>query len=500
MNQRQQHTPVFNAVKKYYQDGTVSFVVPGHKQGKGLPEFRDYVGDNVLGIDLTCFPDTDNICNPRGVIAEAQALAAEVYGADHAYFLVNGTTAGIQAMIMAVCEPGDKVILPRNAHKSALGGLILSGARPVYIEPEMSQDFGISMGVTPEKIEWALHQHPDAKAVFVINPNYYGTASHLAKIVEIAHSFGVPVIVDEAHGAHLKFNGELPLSAMEAGADLAASSTHKLMGSLTQSSMLLLKEGLVEAKRVKAVLNLTQTTSPSYILLSSLDVARKQMALHGRELVARALKMTQWVRQELQKIPGLRLFGQDLVGTPGCFAFDPTKVTVNVQGLGLSGYEMENILRHEFKLQVELSDLYNVIFLVTIGDTWDSVGYLVDSVRKIASRRKKGNVLKFCPPLPEIPQLVVSPREAFYSSTRVMKLQEAAGEISAESIMAYPPGIPLICPGERITQEIIDYVNILKQERADLQGPEDPQLNYIKVLNVAAESRVLEEEAVGEVG
>lgn len=500
MNQRQQQTPVFDAVKKYYQEGTVSFVVPGHKQGRGIAEFREYVGENVLGIDLTCFPDTDNICNPRGVIAEAQALAAEVYGADHAFFLVNGTTSGIQAMIMAVCEPGDKIILPRNAHKSALGGLILSGACPVYVEPEINQDFGISMGVTPEKIEWALHQHPDAKAVFIINPNYYGTASDLVRIVEIAHSFGVPVIVDEAHGSHFKFNRELPISAMEAGADLAASSTHKLMGSLTQSSMLLLKEGLVDPKRVKAVLNLTQTTSPSYILLSSLDVARKQMALKGEEMVAGVVEMSRWVRQELKKIEGLRLFGEGLVGRPGCYAFDPTKVTVNVQGLGMSGYEMENILRTEFKLQVELSDLYNVIFLITIGDSWESVSYLVDCVREIASRRKAGKVIKFCPPLPEIPQMVVSPREAFYSSTRVLELQKAAGEISAESIMAYPPGIPLICPGEKITQEIIDYVNILKQENADLQGTEDPQINYIKVINLAASNRMVEEEAVGEMG
>ncbi|WP_227764308.1 aminotransferase class I/II-fold pyridoxal phosphate-dependent enzyme [Zhaonella formicivorans] len=500
MKHRQERTPVFDAVKKYFADGTVPFHVPGHKLGKGIPEFRDYVGENVLGIDLTCFPDTDNICNPRGVIAEAEALAAEAYGADHAFFLVNGTTSGIQAMIMSVCEPGDKIIIPRNAHKSAIGGLIMSGARPVYIEPEMNEDFGISMGVTPEKIAWTLHHHPDARAVFIINPNYYGTASDLAEIVAIAHSFGVPVIVDEAHGAHLKFHRELPVSAMEAGADLAASSTHKLVGSLTQSSILLLKEGLVNPKRVKAVLNLTQTTSPSYILLSSLDVARKQIATKGEELISRTIQLAKWVREELRAVQGLRLFGENLVGHPGCFAFDITKVTINVQGLGMSGYEMENILRSEFKLQVELSDLYNVIFLITLGDTWESVHYLVDCVKQIAGRRTLRNVVKFCPPVPEIPQVSVSPREAFYSSTKVIDLQDAAGEISAEAIMAYPPGIPLICPGEIITQEIIDYVNILKQEHADLQGTEDPQISRIKVLKPAVAKRIVEEDIVGEVG
>jgi len=493
---RQQKTPIFDAVKKYYQEGNISFVVPGHKQGNGLPEFKEYVGANVLGIDVTCFPDTDNICNPKGVIAEAERLAAEAYGADHAFFLVNGTTSGIQAMIMTVCEPGDEIIIPRNAHKSAFGGLIMSGARPVYIEPEMNREFGISMGVTPEKVEWALLTHPNAKAVFLINPNYYGTASDLVKIVEIAHAYGVPVVVDEAHGAHLKFNPELPISAMEAGADLAASSTHKLAGSLTQSSMLFLKEGLVNPKKVKAVLNLTQTTSPSYILLSSLDVARKQIATKGEELIGRAVTLANWVREEFKKIPGIKLFGEDLVGQPGCYGFDPTKITINVRNLGMSGYEMEKILRSKYRIQVELSDLYNAMFLITLGDSWESVTYLVKCVKEIAGERSYNNVIKICPPVPGIPLLSLSPREAFYSSTRVVNLQEAAGEISAEAIMAYPPGIPLICPGEVITQEIIDYVNILKQENADLQGTEDPNIDTIKVVKVAATQHLMEQEII----
>lgn len=491
---KQLKTPIFDAVKKYFHEGTVPFVVPGHKKGNGLPEFKEYVGANVLGIDVTCFSDTDNICNPKGVIAEAENLAAEAYGADQAYFLVNGTTAGIQAMIMAVCKPEDKIILPRNAHKSAFGGLIMSGAKPVYLEPEMNREFGISMGVTPEKVEWAILQHPDAKAVFLVNPNYYGTASDLVKITKISHAHGIPVVVDEAHGAHFKFNAGLPISAMEAGADLAASSTHKLIGSLTQSSMLLLKEGLVNPKRVKAALNLTQTTSPSYLLLSSLDVARKQIATKGEELIGRTVELAQWVRDELKSVPGIKVFGEGLVGQPGCAGFDPTKVTINVRDLGLSGYEMEKILRSQYRIQVELSDLYNTMFLITLGDTWESVAYLVNCVKEIAWERTYNNVIKICPPVPAIPPLSISPREAFYSSTRILNLQEAAGEICAEAIMAYPPGIPLICPGEVITQEIIDYVNILKQEQADLQGTEDPNINYIKVVDLAATKELIDKE------
>lgn len=492
MSCHQERTPIFEAVKKYVSEGTIPFHVPAHKLGKGIPEFREYVGDNVLSMDLTCFPDTDNICNPRGVIAEAEALAAEAYGADYAFFLVNGTTCGIQAMIMAVCEPGDKIIIPRNAHKSAIGGLILSGAQPIYIKPEIDTDFGISLGVNPQKVAWALEQHPDAKAVFVINPNYYGIASNLAEIVATAHSFGVPVIVDEAHGAHFKFHPELPISAMEAGADLAASSTHKLIGSLTQSSMLLLQKGLISQQRVKAVLNLTQTTSPSYILLSSLDLARKQIALKGKELLSHTLKLTNWLRNEIKEIQGLRLLGEELVGGSGCFDFDPTKVTINVSGLGMSGYEVENILRSRYKLQVELSDLYNVIFLITLADTWETVTYLSACLRELAAHRLTKKVIKLYPPVPEIPPIIVSPREAFYSQAKVVSLQDAAGEISAESIMAYPPGIPLICPGEKITQGVIDYVHILKQEHADLQGTEDPEINSIKVLKRAAVKRIVE--------
>lgn len=478
----QNRTPVFTAIKQYIEEGVLPFHVPGHKQGRALAEFKEYVGERVLAMDLTCVPGLDNICNPRDVIREAEALVADAYGADYAFFLVNGTTSGIQAMIMAVCQPGDKIIIPRNAHRSALGGLILSGAYPVYIEPEINMDFGISMGVSAEKVERALKDHPDAKAVFVISPNYYGTVPPLKGIVEVAHKYDVPVLVDEAHGAHLPFHPELPPSAMASGADLAAASAHKLAGSMTQSSFLLLRGKRLDPKHVKAVLNLSQTTSPSYILLASLDVARKQMALKGRELLERTLEISRWIRRQLSRIEGLNIMGEEAATLPGCVAIDPTKITVNVQGLGLSGYEMEAILRREYKIQVELSDLYNVLLLVSIGDDWETAGRLVAAFEDIARRHSLKNVVKFCPPLPAIPRMAVLPRAAFYSQTRSVELEYAEGEISAEAITAYPPGIPLVCPGEVITREIIDYVNLLKKEHADLQGPEDPELRCIRIL------------------
>lgn len=484
VNKNQRKTPVFDAAKQYMQDKVLPFHVPGHKQGKGLPELLSFVGENTLGIDLTCLPDTDNICNPKGVIAEAQSLAAEAFGARDAFFLVNGTTSGIQAMIMSTCKPGEKLILPRNAHKSAFGGLILSGATPVYVRPEMDLEYGISMGVSLDSLEFALREHPDAKGIFIINPNYYGTASDLKGIVELAHAYQVPVLVDEAHGAHLHLSDDLPLSAMEAGADISASSTHKLLGSMGQSSMLLMKSDLINTNRVKSTLNITQTTSPSYVLMSSLDLARKQMAVSGKELLAKVLRLAHWARREMQQIPGIKVF-EPKGNIPGCKSYDITKLTINVQELGLSGYEMERILRNSFKIQVELADLYNVIFLLTLADDQKTLEYLLESCRKIAAKREIEKIIRVAPPWPAIPPVSVSPRDAIYGDTKVMPLAEAIGEVSAEIIMAYPPGIPLVCPGEYITGEMVEYVQVLKHENAELQGTEDPKLERIKVLKPA---------------
>ncbi|NLY49638.1 MAG: aminotransferase class I/II-fold pyridoxal phosphate-dependent enzyme [Firmicutes bacterium] len=478
----QEETPLFSALKNYVHTNVLPFHVPGHKQGRGVPEFTSFVGPNVMGIDLTCMEDLDNICNPRGAIRQAEELAAAAWGADHAHFLVNGTTSGIQAMIMSVCSPGDEIILPRNAHKSATGGLILSGARPVYIEPDIDDYFGIAMGVSVERVTQALQQHPQAKAVFVINPTYYGVASPLADIVRLAHAYGAAVIVDEAHGAHLHFHAELPASASQAGADLIATSVHKLAGSMTQSSLLLVNEGRVDPKKVKAVLNLTQSTSPSYVLLASLDVARKQMALRGREMVDKAVDLARWVRSQLAEVPGLVLLDEAILNDSGCFGFDPTKIVANFRELGLSGHEVERLMRNHFRVQAELSDLYNALYLITIGDDHEMVETLEQGLKAIAAERERFNVVKYPAYLPSLPEQVLSPKEAFYSETRLVPLAEAEGEVSAEMIMAYPPGIPLICPGERLSREVIDYIEILRGERLSLQGTEDPTVTNVKVV------------------
>ncbi|EOD01708.1 aminotransferase class I/II-fold pyridoxal phosphate-dependent enzyme [Caldisalinibacter kiritimatiensis] len=480
----QNKTPLFDALKEYYKKQVIPFDVPGHKHGKGLKEFAEFVGDKVLEIDVNSMKCLDNISNPIGVIKEAEDLAAEAYWADHAFFIVNGTTAAVQGMIMSVCEPGDKIILPRNAHKSAINGLILSGAEPVYIQPEINYELGIAMGVSLEEVEKAIVRNSDAKAIFIINPTYYGATSDIKEIVKLAHQYGIAVIVDEAHGAHFSFHEELPPEAIELGADMCAVSLHKTGGSLTQSSLLLLKEGLIDPKKVKTVLNLTQTTSASYLLMSSIDVARKMLAVHGDKILTKVLKLSRYAREEINKIDGLYAFGKELIGSPGVFDFDETKLSINVSGLGLTGFEVYDILRDEYNIQMELGDVFNILAIISVGDTKESIDSLIESLKDISKKYKKQKITFNKGPILKNPEVIISPRDAFYSRKKVVKLEEAEGEISGESIMAYPPGIPIVTPGERISKEIIDYIKFLKNQHSLLQGTEDPYVENIKVLGV----------------
>ncbi|HOC08759.1 MAG: aminotransferase class I/II-fold pyridoxal phosphate-dependent enzyme [Clostridiales bacterium] len=478
----QNRAPLFEALKDYHSRNVIPFDVPGHKHGVGLPELAGYVGKKVLEIDVNSMECLDNICNPIGVIKEAEELAARAYGAEKAFFLVNGTTSGVQAMIMAACRPGEKIILPRNAHKSAIAGMILSGAVPIYIQPEINEELGIAMGMTVDSVLRTMEEHPDAKAVFVIHPTYYGAVSDLAAIVEAAHGYGMAVLADEAHGAHFNFHPNLPASAMELGADASASSTHKTGGSLTQSSLLLMRSGILDPSYMKTTLNLTQTTSASYLLMTSIDVARKQLATRGKDILGRLLEIVRDAKAQLNEIDGLYAFGSELVGSPGVFDFDDTKLGVNVRELGLSGYDAEKLLRKEYNIQVELADMYNILAITAVGDTEESIGSLVAAIKDLAKHHRNGDVREITRGMLTNPEIVVSPRDAYYSSKKPVKLEESIGCVSGESIMAYPPGIPLVTPGEMITREIVEYAKMLKAEKCMLQGTQDPYVDTILVL------------------
>lgn len=479
----QNRAPLFEALKRYVEEDVIPFHVPGHKGGKGIiDEFKEFVGEQIFRMDVNGMEDLDNICNPVSVIREAENLMAELFGGDDSFFLVNGTSQGVQTMILYACQPGQEIILPRNAHKSTIGALILSGAIPVYIQPEIHYQLGISIGIDIEKLNSVIKSHPNAKAVFVNNPTYYGTTSNLEKIIKLAHQNNMLALVDEAHGAHLPFHPILPPSAMSLGADFSAISLHKTGGSMTQSSALLSNNRNINPYRVKTIINLSQTTSASYVLMASLDLARKHLALKGKIMMEKSIELARYARDKINEIHGLYAFGPDLVGQPGVFGFDETKLCINVQKLGISGYEMESILRKEYNIQVEMSDFYNILAIISLGDEEKEIKLLIDGLKDLAAKYKTRG---FNTPTITVPNLemIVPPREAFYSNKKKVPLEKSIGEISGEMAMAYPPGIPALCPGERITKDVVDYIKLMKESRYQLLGTEDPYLDYINILS-----------------
>lgn len=480
----QQETPLFSTLLRHAAREPVQFHIPGHKRGRGMDlAFGEFIGQNALSLDLINIAPLDDLHHPTGPIKQAQELAAEAFGADATFFSVQGTSTAIMAMVLATVGPGDKILVPRNVHKSVLTGIILSGANPVFLHPVLDKTLGIAHGLSVETVEQGLRENPDAKALVVINPTYFGIAADLTRIVEVAHERGVPVLVDEAHGVHSCFHEALPISAMQAGADMAATSVHKLGGSMTQSSVLNVKAGLVDPRHVQVVMSMLTTTSTSYLLLASLDVARKELALHGRERVEKAIELAQEARQAINQIPGLYCVGEEILQDSATYALDPTKLTVSVKDLGLSGYDVERMLREDFNIEVELSDLYNILCIVSWGDTREDIHRLVSALQQIANscldRIGKRSVKV---ELPGMPELRLSPREAFYAATETVALEEAVGRTMAEMIMIYPPGIPILLPGEIVTQHNIDYIEENLRAGLPVQGPDDPEIRFLKVL------------------
>jgi arginine decarboxylase len=482
---RQYQTPLFTGLLAHASRNPVQFHIPGHKKGAGMaPEFRKFIGDNALSIDLVNIAPLDDLHNPHGMIREAQEIAAEAFGADHTFFSVQGTSGAIITMVMSVCSRGDKLLVPRNVHKSILTGIVLSGALPVFMTPELDYDLGIAHGVSLQTVRTALDQHPDAKGVLVINPTYFGVCADLKAIVELTHARGMPVLVDEAHGVHLSFHEQLPLSAMQAGADLSATSVHKLGGSMLQTSVLNIREGYVQHGRVQSIISMLTTTSTSYLLLASLDCARKQLATKGRQLLDRAINLAQATRQGINSIPGLYCFGGEIIGQSSSrFDFDPTKLCINVKELGVTGLEMENMLRDEFNIEVEMSDLYNILCIISLGDVADDCEFLVRALRTLAERfyriRPANQVTVR---VPTTPILAMSPREAFYARTELVPIEDSEGRVIAESIMVYPPGIPILLPGEIVSHENLEYIAECIEAGLPVQGTEDPNTRFVKVV------------------
>ena len=477
--EQQMRAPVYEALEKLKKRRVVPFDVPGHKRGRGNPELTKLLGETCMRLDVNSMKPLDNLCHPVSVIADAEQLAAEAFGAAHAFLMVGGTTSAVQSMVLTAVKRGEKIILPRNVHRSVMGAMVLGGAVPVYVNPAGDKRLGIPLGMRVEDVRRAIKENPDAKAVFVNNPTYYGICSDLRSIVKLAHEHGMLCLADEAHGTHFYFGENMPVSAMAAGADMAAVSMHKSGGSLTQSSILLTGPGM-SAGYVRQIINLTQTTSGSYLLLSSLDISRRNLALRGREAFKQVVELAEYARTEINRIGGYYAYSKELVNGDSIYDFDVTKLSIHTRDIGLAGIEVYDLLRDEYDIQAEFGDLGNILAYLSIGDRQREVERLVSALAEIKRRfsRDKSTLMDF----DYIDPIVAMSPQAFYGEKESLPIRETAGRVCSEFVMCYPPGIPILTPGEQITEEIIDYIAYALEKGCSMTGPEDPGIERLNVL------------------
>ena len=476
----QERAPIYEALDKFSKMRVVPFDVPGHKRGRGNPELVNLLGEKCVSMDVNSMKPLDNLCHPVSVIRDAENLAADAFGAHHAFLMVGGTTSAVQGMVMSAVQAGQKIILPRNVHRSVMGALVLCGAVPVYVNPECDAKLGIPLGMSLSQLKRTIECTPDAKAILVNNPTYYGICSDLRSIVKLAHEHNMLVLVDEAHGTHLYFGENLPVSAMAAGADMAAVSMHKSGGSLTQSS-LLLTGPRVNADHVRQIINLTQTTSASYLLLSSLDISRRNLALRGKESFAAVCELADYARSEINDLGGWYAYSKELINGDSIFDFDSTKLSVYTLDMGLAGIEVYDLLRDEYDIQIEFGDLGNILAYLSIGDRKRDVERLVSALSEIGRLYAKDRTgmmeNEYIPPV-----VAVTPQYAFYAPKKSLPIEETAGYICSEFVMCYPPGIPILAPGERVTTKILEYIAYAKEKGCQLTGPEDAAIERLNVL------------------
>ncbi|MBU7585749.1 MAG: aminotransferase class I/II-fold pyridoxal phosphate-dependent enzyme [Nostoc sp. TH1S01] len=480
---KQHETPLLDALKACTVKPHAPFYTPGHKRGQGIsPVLADLLGEMVFRADLTELAELDSLFSSQGVIQTAQILAAEAFGAAQTWFLVNGSTCGIEAAILATCGAGDKIILPRNVHSSAIAGLILSGAMPIFINPEYDPVFDIAHSITPDAVAIALKQHLDAKAVLTVYPTYYGVCGDLAAIANITHQYNIPLLVDEAHGAHFAFHSELPTPALAAGADLTVQSIHKVLGAMTQASMLHILGERIDSDRISKALQLVQSTSPSYILLASLDAARQQMALNGEQLMSRTLQLADFAISQISQIPGLSILPPK--SSPGFRELDKTRLTINVTNLGLTGFEAEEILDEQLGVTAEFSSLQNLTFIISLGNTISDIEQLIQGCQILAKKYHRNKVISHTLVEQNFTEYTVqiSPRAAFFAPHETLPIEQTSDRICAEIVCPYPPGIPVLMPGEVITKAAIAYLQQIPAMGGIISGCADPSLRTLKVV------------------
>ncbi|MDR1474707.1 MAG: aminotransferase class I/II-fold pyridoxal phosphate-dependent enzyme [Endomicrobium sp.] len=480
---KQSKVPVFDTLFSHAKRDVISFHCPGHKNGRSIDkELKDYVGQEVFKFDVTVFDEVDSLHDPVGPIRKAQDLMAEAYGVEHSLFLVNGTSSGNMAMFLSACNPGDSIIVSRSSHKSIMTGIIMSGVWPIWVQPKIEQNLDLIFSMTYDQVKEALDKYPEVKAVLVTSPTYNGIVTELSKIAGLCHRRGKILLVDEAHGAHLHFNDRLPESAVEAGADLCVQSTHKILSAMSQGSVLHFNSKLVDFNRVKKVVSMLQTTSPNYLTLATLDLARRQAFLQGKKNFDRVLDVAEWGRSYINKnIQNMKCFDRKEMNKLG-FDLDETKLTVNVTKTGLSGYEIESILAREYNIQLDYADLFNLVAIPGEGTIKADVEAFVSALESISKKyhgKQKNWILKI-PTLST--EMVMKPRDVFLSnSITKVRLKKAVGHIAAQILTPYPPGIPVVIPGERITQEICDCLMDTASKGIRISGQENDKLRMVKV-------------------
>ena len=488
----QEKMPFVEALESYKEQHFVPFHTPGHKIGVEAPQLlKDWMGP-ALPYDLGVMYALDDLHEPEGELKEAQDLTAELYGADDCWFSINGTTALIEAMIMGTVGPDETIIIPREAHRSVISGLVLSGAKPVYMDCQFDDRWGIPLGVSVEDAIKTMDAHPEAKAILLVYPNYYGVGVDIVNIVKEAHKRGLVVLVDEAHGPHLPFSKNLPIEAIAAGADLVAQSTHKSVGSLTQTSWLLGQGDKINQRRITQMHQMLQSTSPNYIFLASLDMARHQLATEGKALISRTVELSLYLRHELNKISGITTM-EYIDIQERVVNYDCTKVLIDAKVLGLTGIEFERMLR-EYRIEVELVQAHHVLVLITIGDTKESVTSLIQAVQAISdtilhtSKVANSNVVEHAENLSKDSSLLpkpivrVTPRNAMYANREQVPLRDALHRIVGETIAYYPPGIPCVAVGEEISSSVLQYIENRKALGYVPNGADDMSLETIWVL------------------
>lgn len=488
----QNRTPLLDAIVEYTKERPVYFKIPGHRYERGISErWRQWTGDGIFRFDLTEAEGLDDLHCAEGVIKEAQELTAQVFGARQTFFLVNGTTCGNEAMIMTCVREGEKIMVARNAHKSALMGLILSGAVPVWLMPEYDEKTGLCGSILPETVEQGFREHPDCKGVFLVSPTYYGITSDIERIAQICHAHDAMLLVDEAHGGHLYFGEEgeethvLPKGAIQLGADLCAQSMHKVTGSLTQSSLLHVGSKRADIGKLTENLHMVQSTSPSYLLMTSLDAARYELAQHGAEMLGKTLRLARAARIAIHEIPGMYCCGEEIIGQK-IYDYDLTRLVISATECGIGGYELADLLYEKYRVGMELADDRYVVAVVTYANEQEDMERLTEALREISrmafDKQKQKQKLQPKRVVLQPPESVMTPRQAYQARKEKVAWKDAVGRIAAEAWIPYPPGIPLINPGERICEQLWEYMEEYRKRGLPFHGPSDRTMATFSVI------------------